>query len=90
MSEQASYVDNEVEMKDRWGTTICDDEGRVIYTTEHTFSGPGHKTVVIQNHAAGHVFPDGGVEGPHYNVRPLDNLRTGKVVGTSGHYGFPV
>ena len=89
MSEQPSRV-RSVKMSDSGDHAILDDDGCVIMTTESHFTGPGHKPVVIQNHAAGHVFPDGGVEGPHYNVRPPNQLRTGKVRGTSGHYGFPV
>ncbi|UTR16979.1 HNH/endonuclease VII fold putative polymorphic toxin [Salipaludibacillus sp. LMS25] len=39
----------------------------------------------MQNHSAGHQK---GSHGPHFNVRPIDNTRTGKVPGTKEHYPF--
>jgi len=29
-----------------------------------------------------------GNHGPHINVRPIDNIRTGPVLSTFGHYEF--
>ena len=30
-----------------------------------------------------------GEQGPHYNVRPIENTRTGSVANTQDHYSFP-
>ncbi|WP_353962056.1 HNH/endonuclease VII fold putative polymorphic toxin [Actinomyces israelii] len=66
-----------------------DHEG-VIWTREYHFTDPSHDHIVIQDHAAGHAFGEGGKgdQGPHFNVRPSTNLDTGEVPGTLGHYGF--
>ncbi|MCX4832475.1 HNH/endonuclease VII fold putative polymorphic toxin [Streptomyces sp. NBC_01016] len=59
----------------------------------HYTLGDGRK-VAIQDHGAGHIYgPKGtpGNQGPHFNVRPdngPDDLRNGKVPGTSEHYSW--
>ena len=59
-------------------------------TTEYDYTTPDGKKVVIQDHSAGHDFGEGGVgdQGPHLNVRPAENTRTGKVPGTDAHYSW--
>jgi hypothetical protein len=44
---------------------------------------------MIQEHSQGHAkaTPNHGAE-PHFNVRPIDNIDTGSVKGTHGHYNF--
>ncbi|WP_423753834.1 HNH/endonuclease VII fold putative polymorphic toxin [Actinomyces israelii] len=61
-----------------------------MWTREYHFTDPSHDHIVIQDHAAGHAFGEGGKgdQGPHFNVRPSTNLDTGEVPGTLGHYGF--
>ena len=45
---------------------------------------------MIQDHSAGHHYSDGkGEQCPHYNVRPIENTRTGSVANTQDHYSFP-
>ncbi|WP_199251859.1 HNH/endonuclease VII fold putative polymorphic toxin [Photobacterium damselae] len=46
--------------------------------------------MVIQDHGAGHNFGQGGIgdQGPHFNIRPIENTRTGTVSGTLKHYPF--
>jgi hypothetical protein len=59
-------------------------------TREYVFTRPDNSQVIIQDHSAGHRFGQGGVgdQGPHFNVRPPENTRTGRVPGTSEHYPF--
>ncbi len=60
--------------------------GRTV--KEYHFTRPDGTKVVIQDHAAGHTFGQGGVgdQGPHFNVRPTEKPRTGDVPGTRSHY----
>ncbi|MBD1373671.1 hypothetical protein IC620_15090 [Hazenella sp. IB182357] len=45
--------------------------------------------IIIQDHGAGHVFPDGkGSQVPHFNIRKGSNVRTGSVKETKDHYNF--
>ena len=59
-------------------------------TAPTTYTTSDGKKVVIQDHSAGHKFNEGGKgdQGPHFNVRPSDNTRTGTVDGTKPHYNF--
>ena len=58
-------------------------------TREYEFTKPDGMKIIIQDHGAGHKYPGGvGDQGPHLNVRPIDNPRTGKVPGTQPHYPF--
>lgn len=66
-----------------------DSKKNPIMTTEYHYKNIDGKDIIIQNHAAGHKYPDGiGNQGPHYNVRPENSPRTGKVPGTKPHYEF--
>ena len=61
--------------------------GQRVMTREYIFEVPAAngqpaRKIVIQEHTFGH----GGHETPHFNVRPFDNRRTGKVAGTQEHY----
>ncbi|VEH89193.1 HNH/endonuclease VII fold putative polymorphic toxin [Propionibacterium australiense] len=85
MSEQPSSVER-VNMTDKFDRNVLDSDGLPISTREYHYTGQGHDPVVIQDHAAGHVFDDGGSVGQHFNVRPPENTRTGKVPGTYSHY----
>lgn len=74
-----------VKMTDRNGKAILDSRGKPIWTREYTYTNAEGKTVIIQDHSAGHPnFPDD--PGPHFNVRPPENTRTGTVPGTEPHY----
>ena len=74
----------------RNGKAILGADGKPIMTREYTFTRPDGSKVVIQDHSAGHSFGQGGVgdQGPHFNVRPPENTRTGSVPGTQPHYPF--
>ncbi|WP_445375954.1 HNH/endonuclease VII fold putative polymorphic toxin [Photorhabdus tasmaniensis] len=68
---------------------IIGNNGKPIWTKEYQFTKADGTKVIIQDHSAGHYYPDGiGNQGPHLNVRSLDNIRTGSVPGTLDHYSF--
>jgi RHS repeat-associated protein len=89
MGQQPAQV-RRVPMTDRNGHVILDSRGRPTMTREYVFTRPDNSQVIIQDHSAGHRFGQGGVgdQGPHFNVRPPENTRTGRVPGTSEHYPF--
>ena len=53
-------------------------------------TGLGHDHVIIQGHAAGHVFGEEGNEGQgsHFNVRPSNGTRSCVVPGALERYGL--
>lgn len=77
-----------VPMTDRNGKAVLGDDGKPVTTREYTFTKEDKSKVVIQDHSAGH--PQFGKDDPgsHFNVRPAENTRTGKVEGTQKHYPF--
>ncbi|MGR4051840.1 HNH/endonuclease VII fold putative polymorphic toxin, partial [Kosakonia cowanii] len=76
-------------MTDSHGDTILNSAGKPIWTREYQFTRTDGSKVIIQDHSAGHSYPNGvGDQGPHINIRPIDNIRTGHVPGTSDHYDF--
>ncbi len=79
-----------VPMTDRNGNRILNESRQPIMTREYTYTRPDGSKVVIQDHSAGHRFGQGGVgdQGPHFNVRPPENTRTGSVPGAQDHYLF--
>lgn len=81
---------NRVPMTDRNGTVALGADGKPIMTREYTYTRPDGSKVVVQDHSAGHRFGSGGVgdQGPHLNVRPPENTRTGSVPGTRDHYSW--
>ncbi|WP_262895831.1 HNH/endonuclease VII fold putative polymorphic toxin, partial [Aureivirga marina] len=89
MSQQPSKVDSDVLMTDKNGNPILDDKNQMIRTREYHFKDTDGNSRVIQDHSAGHSYPGGvGDQGAHFNVRPSENTRTGKVPGTQPHYDF--
>jgi hypothetical protein len=75
-------------MTDRNGKAILGADGKPLMTREYTFTRPDGSKVVIQDHSAGHNFGGVGDQGPHFNVRPPENTRSGKNPGTHPHYPF--
>ncbi|ARU63759.1 hypothetical protein CBW65_02610 [Tumebacillus avium] len=67
------------------GHVIKDKNGGIIETREYHFTNTKGEKIVIQDHGAGH---EKGGQGPHFNVRPAGDTRTGKVAGTKEHYPF--
>ncbi|MCC3865688.1 Hint domain-containing protein [Terrisporobacter petrolearius] len=64
---------------------ILGKNNKPIKTREYYFINDKGKKIIIQDHGAGHLK---GGQGPHFNVRPANNKRTGKVEGTKSHYPF--
>lgn len=62
-----------------------DSSGKVVNTREYHYTNRDGQRVIIQDHSAGHSK---GGQGPHFNVRPANAPRTGKVSGTKDHYPF--
>ncbi|MET9881257.1 polymorphic toxin-type HINT domain-containing protein [Actinacidiphila glaucinigra] len=77
-------------MTDRSGRQIMNPDGTPLNTREYVYTREGGDQVIIQDHSAGHYYGEGGVgdQGPHLNVRPFENPRTGKVPGTAQHYEY--
>lgn len=76
-----------VRMTDSNGNSILDASGKPIWTREYQFTRADGSKIIIQDHSAGHHYPDGiGNQGSHINIRPIDNVRTGSVPKTLEHY----
>ena len=75
-------------LTDRNGKAILGSDGKPTMTREYIYTRPDGSKVVIQDHSAGHSFDGVRAQGPHFNVRPPENTRTGKVPRTQPHYPF--
>nr|WP_034947363.1 HNH/endonuclease VII fold putative polymorphic toxin [Gilliamella apicola] len=89
MSQQPIRVYS-TKLEDGYGNKIIGKNGRPIDTRNYEFKGKNNEIITIQEHSLGHTkaTPGHGAE-PHFNVRPIDNLNTGHVEDTHGHYNFP-
>ncbi|MEJ5061932.1 HNH/endonuclease VII fold putative polymorphic toxin, partial [Pseudomonas sp. MYb330] len=86
-AKQVGYVN----MTDMAGKSILNSFGVPIRTRQYQFTRDDGFVLVLQDHAAGHKFNEKnnvGDQGPHFNVRPTDDVRHGKVRGTKEHYPF--
>jgi len=81
---------NHVMMTDSNGNPVLDKNSQPIWTREYQFTRADGSVVLIQDHGAGHYYGENGVgdQGAHFNARPCENPRTGKVPGTKAHYPF--
>ncbi|MCU1763669.1 HNH/endonuclease VII fold putative polymorphic toxin [Pseudomonas sp. 14P_8.1_Bac3] len=73
------------------GKNILNEKGFPIRTRQYFFTREDGVKLILQDHAAGHRFgaKNGqGDQGPHFNVRPADDPRNGKVENTAEHYSF--
>lgn len=78
-----------VKMTDKNGKAVLGTDGKPIWTREYQFTNKNGSKIIIQDHSAGHIYPDGiGNQGRHFNIRPPENIRTGKVAGTKEHYSY--
>ena len=78
-------------MTDLNDDNILDENGRTINTRVYQFTRADGSKVLIQDHSAGHKFgrPDGiGDQKTHFNLRPIEKPRNGKITGTKEHYPF--
>ncbi|MEC9649438.1 RHS repeat-associated core domain-containing protein, partial [Escherichia marmotae] len=89
-SKTGFYGDHRnVPMTDSRKNPIFDSNGNQVWTREYQFTRADGTKIIIQDHSAGHSYPNGiGNQGPHLNVRPIENTRTGSVPGTFDHYEF--
>jgi hypothetical protein len=82
---------NTVKMSDINEKAILDSSGKPIQTRVYQYTRADGSKVLIQDHSAGHNFgaPNRvGDQGSHFNLRPFDTPRTGKVPRTKDHYTF--
>jgi RHS repeat-associated protein len=81
-----------VPMTNRNGKTVLGSDGKPVMTREFTFTTSDGTKVVIQDHSAGHQFNEGGKgdQRAHFNVRPIEDTRNGKIGGTQLHYPYIV
>ncbi|MGY3912081.1 RHS repeat-associated core domain-containing protein [Aeromonas piscicola] len=79
------------ELLDGDGRVIMGTNNQPITTKQYEFINTKGENIFIQEHSLGHAkaTPGHGLE-PHFNIRPSDNLNTGSVLGTHGHYNFGV
>ena len=75
--------------KDGKGGTVYDKNHNPVQTRNYTYTNRKGETIIIQEHNRGHTLATSnhGKE-PHFNVRPIENVNTGSVSGTHGHYNF--
>ena len=81
---------NQEMMTGKHGNPVLNSSKKTIWTRVYQYTRSDGSKVIIQDHSAGHDFGEGGIgnQGPHINVRPIDNTRAGSVPGTLDHYGF--
>ncbi|TXC80123.1 RHS repeat-associated core domain-containing protein [Paraburkholderia azotifigens] len=90
MRQQPNRVDL-VNLTDRSGKNILGENYQPIKTREYTFNREDGSQIVIQDHWPGHSYGPAGTsgnQGPHINVRPIEDTRNGTVPGTLEHYPF--
>ncbi|WP_312491785.1 RHS repeat-associated core domain-containing protein [Pseudomonas cremoris] len=82
---------SKVKMTDINGKAVLDSSEKTVQTRVYQYTRADGSQVLIQDHSAGHKFgAQNGVgdQGAHFNLRPIDTPRTGKVPGTKDHYLF--
>lgn len=78
-----------VPMTDRNNNPLFDENHQMIMTREYHYTTTEGKKIVIQEHTAAHAGATRAAGGmAHFNVRPVDDLRTGRVPGTAAHYNI--
>ncbi|MGU9808957.1 RHS repeat-associated core domain-containing protein, partial [Pseudomonas sp. LF052] len=80
-----------VSMRDKQNNEVLDERGRPIMTREYEFTRANGSKILIQDHGAGHKFsaPEGkGDQTSHFNLRPKNRPRNGKLDGGKTHYYF--
>jgi len=87
-TQQPDQVGKEILRDARSGKPVLDANGQPVYTREYKYTRSDGSGVVIQEHSDGHDFGGKGDQGPHFNVRPEENTKTGSVRGTHDHYSY--
>ncbi|WVV48201.1 HNH/endonuclease VII fold putative polymorphic toxin [Pseudomonas sp. NA13] len=78
-------------MTDKSGESVLTSEGKPILAREYQFTRPDGSKVIVQDHSAGHQYKQPGNRGDqkaHFNLRPIENKRTGKINNANDHYYF--
>nr|WP_082893866.1 HNH/endonuclease VII fold putative polymorphic toxin [Pseudomonas marginalis] len=78
-------------MTDKSNKKILNDAGQPIETRVYQFTREDGSQVLIQDHSAGHKFgrADGvGDQTTHFNLRPIEQPRNGKLSDAEAHYFF--
>ncbi|QGA47884.1 RHS repeat-associated core domain-containing protein [Pseudomonas brassicacearum] len=86
-THQYSYA----RMTDKSGESVLTSEGKPILAREYQFTRPDGSKVIVQDHSAGHQYKQPGNRGDqkaHFNLRPIENKRTGKINNANDHYYF--
>ena len=71
--------------------SILDDNGKPIRTREYQYTRADNSIILIQDHSADHkYFAPGNVgdQPAHFNLRPIEKSRTGKLTGARDHFYF--
>ncbi|EAA7672688.1 hypothetical protein D1784_14750 [Salmonella enterica subsp. enterica serovar Molade] len=88
MSQQPKSI-TRPDLLDGSGNRILNSKGQPVKTRQYEFIDGEGRPVFIQEHSLGHEKATSGHGAePHFNVRPPENLNTGSVPGTHGHYNF--
>ncbi|WP_395608497.1 RHS repeat-associated core domain-containing protein [Pseudomonas sp. B22129] len=80
-----------VSMRDKQNNEVVNERGMPVMTREYEFTRANGTKVLIQDHGAGHKFfgPEGhGDQPPHFNLRPKERPKNGKLEGAKDHYYF--
>ena len=78
-------------MTDKSNKKILNAAGQPIATRVYQFTREDGSQVLIQDHSAGHKFgrADGvGDQTTHFNLRPIEQPRNGKLIDAESHYFF--
>ncbi|MEX5630888.1 RHS repeat-associated core domain-containing protein, partial [Pseudomonas marginalis] len=81
-------IENMTDLNDK---KILDATGHPIETRVYQFTRADGSQILIQDHSAGHKFgrADGvGDQTTHFNLRPIEQPRNGRVIGAEAHYFF--
>ena len=97
MTKQRALEQATGPLLDEYGKRILDKNGNFVYSRELIYSVSGKfdvqgnpvTEVVVQDHSYGHIYSNGiGNQSAHYNVRPYNNTKTGRIRGLRDHYYF--
>jgi RHS repeat-associated protein len=81
-------IENMTDLNDK---KILDATGHPIKTRVYQFTRKDGSQVLIQDHSAGHKYgrADGiGDQTTHFNLRPIEQPRNGKLIDAEAHYFF--
>ncbi|WP_426134503.1 RHS repeat-associated core domain-containing protein [Pseudomonas sp. PWP3-1b2] len=80
-----------VSMRDKQNNEVLNERGIPVMTREYEFTRANGTKILIQDHGAGHKYfaSEGHGDQPsHFNLRPKERPKNGKLEGTKDHYYF--